>query len=89
MGEAHSGGEALDLVRRLRPDLVLLDIYLLDMSEQDVLRRLREDEETAVDVIAVTAAKDDRVARLRRAHFALWGDGPPHLYRWSGAVGAR
>ena len=65
VGEAHSGGEALELVGRLRPDLVLLDIYLPDMSGLDVLRRLRQDEDAAVDVIAVTAAKD--VTTLRAA----------------------
>ena len=43
--EAHSGGEALELVRRLRPDLVLLDIYLPDINGLDVLRRLRQDEQ--------------------------------------------
>ena len=63
VGEAHSGGEALELVRRLQPDLVLLDIDLPDMSGLDVLRRLRQDEEAAVDVIAVTAAKDVKTLR--------------------------
>jgi response regulator of citrate/malate metabolism len=63
IGEARSGGEALDLVRRLRPDLVLLDIYLPDMSGLEVIRRLRQDPETAVDVIAVTAAKDVKTLR--------------------------
>lgn len=63
VGEVHSGGEALELVGRLRPDLVLLDIYLPDMSGLDVLRRLRQDEDAAVDVIAVTAAKDVKTLR--------------------------
>lgn len=63
VGEAHSGREALELVGRLRPDLVLLDIYLPDMSGLDVLRRLRQNAEAAVDVIAVTAAKDVKTLR--------------------------
>jgi response regulator of citrate/malate metabolism/signal transduction histidine kinase len=46
------------------PDLVLLDIYLPDMSGIDVLRRLRE-QRRPVDVITLTAAKD--VATLRAA----------------------
>jgi response regulator of citrate/malate metabolism len=63
VGEAHTGAEALELVRRLQPDLVLLDIYLPDLSGLDVIRRLRGEPETAVDVIAVTAAKDVKTLR--------------------------
>jgi response regulator of citrate/malate metabolism len=65
VGEAHTGSAALDAVRQLAPDLVLLDIYLPDMSGLDVLRRLRENGSPHVDVIAVTAAKD--VGTLRTA----------------------
>jgi response regulator of citrate/malate metabolism len=57
-GEAHTGREALDAVKRLVPDLVLLDIYLPDISGLEVLRRLREPGSPHVDVVAVTAAKD-------------------------------
>ena len=62
IGEAHTGGEALEAVRRLRPDLVLLDIYLPDVSGLEVMRRLRLNDEPA-DVIAVTAAKDVKTLR--------------------------
>ncbi|HET8606427.1 MAG TPA: response regulator [Gaiellaceae bacterium] len=65
VGEAHSGNAALEAVRQLRPDLVLLDIYLPDVSGLEVLRRLREPDAPHVDVIAVTAAKD--VGTLRTA----------------------
>ena len=63
VGEAHTGAEALELSARLRPDLVLLDIYLPDMSGLDVIRRLRADPDATVDVIAVTAAKDVKTLR--------------------------
>jgi response regulator of citrate/malate metabolism len=65
VGEAHTGSAALDAVRQLRPDLVLLDIYLPDISGLEVLRRLREPDAPHVDVVAVTAAKD--VETLRTA----------------------
>jgi len=61
---AHTAAAALDLAARERPDLVLLDIYLPDMSGIDVLRRLRE-QRRPVDVITITAARD--VATLRAA----------------------
>jgi response regulator of citrate/malate metabolism len=32
VGVAHTGAEALDAVDRLRPDLLVLDIYLPDVS---------------------------------------------------------
>ncbi len=50
---------------RLRPDLVLLDIYLPDMSGIDVLQRLRDGGHPDVDVVAITAARD--VETLRAA----------------------
>jgi response regulator of citrate/malate metabolism len=65
VGEASTGREALDMVRRLVPDLVLLDIYLPDISGLEVLRRFREPGAPHVDVVAVTAAKD--VETLRTA----------------------
>lgn len=65
VGEAHTGAQALALVNELRPDLVLLDVYLPDISGLDVLRRMRQPDSAPVDVIAITSAKD--VATLRRA----------------------
>ena len=64
-GRAHNGAEALKAVDELRPDLVLLDIYLPDMSGLDVLQRLREDDHPPVDVISITAARE--VESLRAA----------------------
>jgi response regulator of citrate/malate metabolism len=63
VGEAHTGRRALELVAELDPDLVLLDIYLPDLSGLDVMQRLQT--EGDVDVIAITAARD--VATLRAA----------------------
>lgn len=57
VGQAHTGAQALEQVRQLHPDLVLLDIYLPDLGGLEVMRRLRLTDAT-VDVIAVTAAKD-------------------------------
>jgi response regulator of citrate/malate metabolism len=64
VGEAHTGREALELIARVHPTLVLLDIYLPDVNGIEVIRRLRNAGEP-VDVIAVTASKD--VETLRAA----------------------
>lgn len=64
-GRAHTGAAALLSVDQLRPDLVLLDIYLPDMSGLEVLQRLRDDGHHPVDVVAITAARE--VESLRAA----------------------
>src|SRR5436305_7142230 len=62
--QAREGGTALPLARQHRPDLILMDIQLPDMSGLEAVRRLRADEETrAIPIIAVTAfamAGDER-----------------------------
>jgi response regulator of citrate/malate metabolism len=57
VGTASTGAQALAEVERLRPDLVLLDVYLPDMTGLDVLRRLRSAGST-VDVVVISAARD-------------------------------
>jgi response regulator of citrate/malate metabolism len=57
-GMAHTGADAIESVERLRPDLMLLDIYLPDMTGLDMLQQLRWDPQTDVDVIVVSAASD-------------------------------
>ena len=68
VGVAHSGAEALRAARRLRPDLVLLDIYLPDIDGISVLRELRAAEERdggghSSDALFITAARDASVIR--------------------------
>jgi response regulator of citrate/malate metabolism len=64
VGTASTGAQALEDIGRLRPDLVLLDVYLPDMTGLDILRRLRASGST-VDVIVISAARD--LDSIRRA----------------------
>jgi response regulator of citrate/malate metabolism len=57
VGTASTGAQALEEVARLTPDLVLLDVYLPDMTGLDVLRRLRT-ASAGPDVIVISAARD-------------------------------
>lgn len=57
VGEARSGQEALRVVASTTPDVVLLDVYLPDLSGIQVLERLRAAEHP-VDVVMITAARD-------------------------------
>ncbi|QZT54832.1 response regulator [Mycolicibacterium austroafricanum] len=57
VGVARTGEEALTATKELRPQLILLDVYLPDMTGLDVLQRLRS-EGDRVDVIMITAARE-------------------------------
>ena len=53
---ATNGAEALDLVRKLRPDLILMDIQLPQVSGLEVTRWIKDDPELRmIPVVAVTA----------------------------------
>ncbi|MBI5161698.1 MAG: response regulator [Micrococcales bacterium] len=56
-GVAHSGGQALTMLQRLSPQLVLLDIYLPDMSGLEVISRGRAAGSTA-DFLVLSAARE-------------------------------
>ena len=66
VGTASTGTQALEDVVRLRPDLVLLDVYLPDVSGLDLLGALRE-AAPEVDVLVISAAREaDTVRRALR-----------------------
>jgi putative two-component system response regulator len=56
---AKSGRSALEIVRKGRPDLILLDIMMPEMDGYEVCRRLKADAETGhIPVIFLTAMAD-------------------------------
>lgn len=57
VGVARTGAEALSSANDLQPHLILLDVYLPDMTGLDVLQRLRTDGDL-VGVIMITAARE-------------------------------
>jgi len=63
--EAADGTTALDRAAAFRPDLVLLDIDLPDVSGLEVCRRLKEDVDLAkIKIVMLTAAAQrDDIAR--------------------------
>jgi DNA-binding response OmpR family regulator len=67
---AMTGGQALDLIASTRPDVVLLDISLPDITGWEVLRRLNSGSGTAsVPVITFSASPQapERVATFKPA----------------------
>ena len=71
IAEAHTAGEAVSVVDRLRPDLLLLDLYLPDEHGLELVARLRRDGHPPVDVIVITAAKDAESVRAAMQSGAL------------------
>ena len=58
---AYSGTEAVMLLERERPDLILLDLMLPGLSGEDVLKNIRD---IPVIVVSAKAGVDDKVALL-------------------------
>jgi DNA-binding NarL/FixJ family response regulator len=57
IGEAVDGASGVDIVRRLRPDVALLDVQLPDIDGFSVAERVRDDaHETAVVIISTRDA---------------------------------
>jgi len=65
VGEAADGASGLELVRRLRPDVVLLDVALPDMSGLEIAERLAP----ASSRIVLVSSRDptDFGSRIRRS----------------------
>jgi adenylate cyclase len=62
---AASGAEALERVEKERPDLVLLDVVMPQMSGYEVCRRLRQDPQHAVLPIVMVTALDPGQERIK------------------------
>ena len=62
VSQATTGDEALRLARKMRPDLILLDIMLPGESGIEVCERIRErDQEVVIIMITAKDAEEDKV----------------------------
>lgn len=67
VGEAANGDEACDAVRRLQPDIVLMDLKMPGMAASDAIRVIRATS-PSVKVIALTSyAEDGQVREIMSA----------------------
>lgn len=66
---ARSGAEALEKVREVKPDLILLDMFMPDITGDAVCRILKDDPETAsIPVIIISSGtRDDTRKRCETA----------------------
>lgn len=61
---AYGGREALDKVRRLKPDLVLLDLMMPEVDGLEVCRQLRKEYDTPVIILTARGDDVDKVVGL-------------------------
>lgn len=66
-GEAQDGEQAIETIRRLKPDVVLLDMYLPKRSGMDVLQLLQRSNELPPTLILTTFDEDELVLGGLRA----------------------
>lgn len=66
-GEAQDGEEAIETIRHLKPDVVLLDMYLPKRSGLDVLQSLQGSNELPPTLILTTFDEDELVLGGLRA----------------------
>ena len=83
---AYTGAEALAIIRRRRPDLVLLDVRLPDIPGPEIARQIREQPEWHDIPIVMVSAQDDPIAPERQpcaitiARATAWQ--PAEVIRW-------
>jgi two-component system KDP operon response regulator KdpE len=62
--EASTGEEAIELARKVKPDLILLDVNLPGISGIETCRELRRGSETPIIMLTVRSAERDKVVAL-------------------------
>lgn len=61
---AYDGQEALDMARRRRPDLVVLDLMLPELSGMDVCKLLRAESRVPIVMLTARATDEDKLRGL-------------------------
>lgn len=71
---AVGGREGLETVRRLKPDLVLLDLMMPDMDGWEVYQQMKADEELKNIPVIVVTAKAQSIDKVLGLHIAKVDD---------------
>jgi len=61
---AYNGQEALNKANKVRPDLIVLDLMLPDISGTEVCRRIRQNEQLKHTPVLMLTAKDTEIDRV-------------------------
>jgi CheY-like chemotaxis protein len=68
--EANSGSEGLELAKKEKPDLILLDVMMPDMLGWEVSKKIKSDKELQkipVAMLTVKSAAEDKLKSLEEA----------------------
>ena len=90
VGEASDGAEAIELARRHRPELVLLDLSMPGMDGLEALPRLREAApETEVVVLTASGTEENLLGAIRggAAGYLLKSEPPERIAEFLRGVG--
>ncbi len=71
---AVGGREGLETVRRLKPDLVLLDLMMPDMDGWEVYQQMKADDELKDIRVVVVTAKAQSIDKVLGLHIAKVDD---------------
>ena len=71
---AVGGREGLETVRKLRPDLVLLDLMMPDMDGWEVYQQMKADDELKTIPVIVVTAKAQSIDKVLGLHIAKVDD---------------
>ena len=67
---AMGGQEGLDMIRQIKPDLVLLDLMMPDMNGWDVYQQMKADEYMRTIPVIVVTAKAQNIDKVLGLHIA-------------------
>ncbi len=71
---AMGGREGLSAIRRIKPDLVLLDLMMPDMDGWEVYQQMKSDEELAHIPVIIVTAKAQSIDKVLGLHIAKVDD---------------
>lgn len=71
---AMGGREGLELIRRSKPDLVLLDLMMPDMDGWEVYQQLKSDDELKHIPVIIVTAKAQSIDKVLGLHIAKVDD---------------
>ena len=67
VGEAATGAEALTLIPKVRPAVVLMDLLLPDIGGSEVIRRIANNTSDTAFIVLTTVAGDEEIYRALEA----------------------